>query len=100
MRFWVDQQTGQKQVTVRIEFYGIARHRAGCESIDVEAATLGDALQAAADRLPRFGTDCVDAGAPAKGFLASINGDRFTTDASTALASNDAVLILSADVGG
>jgi molybdopterin converting factor small subunit len=85
---------------IRIEFFGIARQRAGIESIDVDASTLGEALTAAADRLPEFGRACVRGTRLQPAFIANINGELFTTDPTTPLGPGDAVLILSADAGG
>jgi len=87
-------------MSVRVEFYGVARSRAGVESIDVEAETLQGAIQAAALRLPTFRRDCVDNGRLRDGYIANINGETFTRDPDAALRSGDAVLILSADAGG
>lgn len=87
-------------MTVHIEFYGIPRQRAGVGTVDVEARTLGDALHALTEQLPNFARACLANGRLQPGYLANINGDRFTSDPATPLKEGDAVLILSADVGG
>lgn len=86
---------------VRVEFYGIVRRRIGVESAKVQAATLGEALTALGRGFPDFQASCLDRGAKLRsGFLASINGRRFTNDPAEALSPTDTILILSADAGG
>ena len=87
-------------MSIRIEFYGIPKQRAGVDAIDVEAATLGEALQQLSEQLPQFADACLSEGRLQPSFLANINGENFTTDPQTPLESGDAVLILSADAGG
>jgi molybdopterin converting factor small subunit len=85
---------------VRIEFFGIARERAGVSDIHIEAGSLGDALAQAGMRLPAFAETCLSGGALAAGYVANVNGDRFVTDPDVALRPGDSVLILHADSGG
>ena len=87
-------------MSIRIEFYGIPKQRAGVDAIDVEAATLGEALQQLSEPLPQFADACLSEGRLQPSFLANINGENFTTDPRTPLAPGDTVLILSADAGG
>jgi molybdopterin converting factor small subunit len=87
-------------VAVRVEFFGIARERAGVAAIDVDACTLGDALRAAAAQLPGFGQACLENCRLQPGYLANVNGLAFTADPKMPLQDGDAVLILSADAGG
>lgn len=85
---------------VNVEFFGIPRERVGAATIEVEATTLGAALDAVGRRFPQFAASCLTDGNLAHGYLANINGRRFTTDPATPLDSGDEVMILSADVGG
>jgi molybdopterin converting factor small subunit len=87
-------------MSIRLEFYGIPRQRAGVESIEVDARSLGEALERAAAELPRFAGACLDGNRLRTGYLANVNGRRFTTDPATPLDPGDAVLIVSADAGG
>lgn len=87
-------------MSVRVEFYGIVRQRAGVESVDVEAATLGEALEQVGARLPELARHCLDKGHLRPGYLANVNGDRFTADLGTPLCAGDSVLVLSVDAGG
>lgn len=67
--------------------------------LELDADTLGELLTTLEGRLPSLG-DVVDAGRLRPSFAANLNGDRFIRDPQTRLASNDCVLILSADAGG
>ncbi len=87
-------------MSVIVEFFGIPRERAGVAMCVVEATTLSEALQAAGNKYPQFAESCLDDDTPRAGYLVNINGVLFTTNPQTALKSNDAVLFLSADVGG
>ncbi|MDA0834314.1 MAG: hypothetical protein O2955_19540 [Planctomycetota bacterium] len=85
---------------IRVEFYGIPRSRAGVDVIDIPEGTLHDVLLSLAEILPIFADECLNGPALKSGYLACINGHRFTTDGNQALIAGDALLILSADVGG
>jgi molybdopterin converting factor small subunit len=87
-------------MAIRIEFFAIPRHRAGVAEIDVEAATLGDALREVRRRLPQLDEVCLTDGRLGGGYLASLNGRDFVSDPSTPLADGDCLLILSSDAGG
>lgn len=88
-------------MTVRLEFFGIPQLRAGVPQLDVPAGTLGSLLRQAASELPEFGTSCVqNDGSLKPGYLACIDGRKFTTDPRTEVADGAAVMILSADAGG
>ncbi|MBX9626947.1 MAG: hypothetical protein K2X82_24310 [Gemmataceae bacterium] len=80
---------------VRVEFYGLARLRAGVAGAAVEAATVADALAAACP-----GLAVVRAGRVAPEYLLSVGGGRFTTNPDDALAAGDTLLVLGADAGG
>lgn len=85
---------------VTLEFFGLVRHWTGRPSLAVDAQTLGAALQLVATEFPQLIPICVCDGRLQPGFLANVNGRRFTTDPQTPLESGDSVLILSSDVGG
>ena len=74
---------------MRIELFGIARARAGTATLDVEAATLGDALAALAAR-----------GLDLEHFRFSLNGAEFVSDPGLALAPADTLVVMGAQVGG
>jgi molybdopterin converting factor small subunit len=87
-------------MSITVEFFGMARRRAGIERLDIEAATLGEALDRLADRLPDSRGEFLREGRLAAGYLASRNGRQFLSDRTAPLAEGDSLLILSADVGG
>jgi molybdopterin converting factor small subunit len=91
---------------VRVEFFGVPRTRAGVGKFDVgDLATVGDALNVLAERLPMLREDCLqpraDGGWELSAYcLANIAGRQFVRDPGTRLENNDVLLILSADAGG
>ena len=89
---------------VTVEFFGIARQRAGRTRIVVcqglESARLGDVLLAAAAELPGLADECLDGPRPRDGYLANINARRFTPDPNAPVQPGDHVLLLAADAGG
>jgi molybdopterin converting factor small subunit len=84
---------------MQVEFLGIPRERAGIEEIELDAPTLGDALEELARRYPRFG-ELVAGRRLHSSMAASLNADVFISDPATPLHTNDRLLILSADAGG
>lgn len=87
-------------MTIRVEFFGLARRNAGCAAIDVEAATLGEAIESIGGALPAVAASCFAGRTLKSGYLANLNGKRFTRDPECPLQPGDSVLILSNDMGG
>jgi len=85
---------------VRIELFGIARARAGTGAVEVDAATLGAALHALQEACPGLGPDVLVDGRLADGYLVSLNGAAFVSDAATPLDPGDSLLILGSQAGG
>ena len=85
---------------VRVEFYDVARLRAGVASVTVGAATVGDALREVALRLPALVPEVIRDGRLVEHWRASVNAARFVDDAATPLVAGDALLLLSAQAGG
>lgn len=83
-----------------IELYGVPRQRAGIDRLQVEAATLREALQAAVSLHPGLADCCTREGRLRPGYIANLNGRTFVRDDDTPLSAGDAVLLLSADAGG
>lgn len=86
--------------SIRVEFYGIPRSRAGTASVSVEVGGTRELLERLADDLPEFGRECLDNGRLRPEYLLNINGRLFTREDDRPLHPGDAVLILSADAGG
>jgi molybdopterin converting factor small subunit len=82
-----------------VEFLGVPRQRAGISELEVEAGTLGQMLDVLVTRCPGFAA-LVAHDRLHPSIAANLNGDRFVSDPTTALAADDHVLILSADAGG
>ena len=87
-------------MSVRIELYEGARQLAGIDALDVEARTLGDALQALALAHPALAGRVVDGDRLATHWRANRNGDAFVDDPDAPLTDGDTLLIVSALAGG
>jgi sulfur-carrier protein len=90
-------------MAIRVEFFGVARQRAGVASLDLPLpmpATLQDCLAALGHRFPSFERDCLEQTRLRRPFAANLGGQRFISDAAEPLADGDTLLILSADAGG
>lgn len=82
-----------------VEFFGLPRERAGVAELQIEAATLGQALEVLARRFPRLG-ELVGGGRLHPSVAANLNANAFVSDPATPLQRTDRLLILSADAGG
>lgn len=83
---------------VRVEFYGLARRRAGRAELVVEAGTVRAALEAVG--VACLGLTAIRDNRLSPEFLVSVGGTRFTADLDEPLADGAALLILGADAGG
>ena len=91
-------------MTIQVEFFGIARARAGTSQATVlpdrESATLQEILEALAQKFPDWATTCLDAGRLRDGFIVSVDGEQFVRDLQTVIFCHQSVLLLSTDAGG
>lgn len=87
-------------MSIRVEFFGIPRERAGCGSILVAGATLGEVLLAVELQIPALRPDCLGGGHLSKSCIANLDGKSFCREPETPVPQGSTVLILSADVGG
>jgi len=91
-------------MTIQVEFFGIARSRAGVSHAAVlpgrESATLQEILEALTQQFPNWATACLDAGRLRDGFIVSVDGEQFVRDPQTVISRHQSVLLLSADAGG
>jgi molybdopterin converting factor small subunit len=83
---------------IRVELFDLARRRAGRALLEVEAATLGEALRRVAETCPDLAA-LADPG-QLRLWRVSLNGERFVEDPGTPLADGDALLVMSAQSGG
>jgi molybdopterin converting factor small subunit len=84
---------------MHVEFHGIARERAGVDELELDAHTLGEALEKLSQQLPRL-RELITEGRLHPVLAANLNTDAFVRDPATALDEHDRLLILSADAGG
>jgi sulfur-carrier protein len=91
-------------MTIRVEFFGIARQRAGVGEVRLDLrsadARLGDVLGDLAGRLPEFGRELLVGGRLHESLAANLDGSRFVSDPATPIRDGQSLLILSADAGG
>lgn len=90
---------------IRVEFYGIARARAGLVSAEVEVGdcemTLADVLQSVGGAAPAFGgSELIVNGRLHSSLAANLDGQQFISDPATPIRDGQCLLILSADAGG
>lgn len=88
-------------MALTVEFYGIARLRAGTDQAVLQTPnTLGDALVELAHDFPEFANDCTEGRMLREGFRANLGGARFVSDPETPLTGDCTLLIMTADAGG
>ena len=89
---------------MRVEFFGIARQRAGISQLAISGGeheiTLGAALAQIAGRIPDFARDCLVDDRLRPSLAANLDGQRFISDPATPILDGQCLLILSADAGG
>ena len=85
---------------ITVEFFGMARQRAGRSTLTVAAATLTEVLHAIERACPQLGSLRGPDGQLAKHFLLSLDGQRFLRDVTAAVPAGTHLLLLSADAGG
>ena len=84
---------------MHVEFFGIPRERAGVSEVEVDAATVGEALAAVAERFPAL-REVITAAGLHSSIAANLNGDLFVSDPAVVLGAEDRLILLSADAGG
>lgn len=83
-----------------MEFFGVARSRAGVASVTLDADCLQEVLVQLQDQLPSLAELCIDNGELSPGWLLNINGTAFTRDLNLPLTDGDSALLMPADAGG
>ena len=84
---------------MHVEFLGIPRERAGIAEVEIDAATLGQALTVLASRFPAL-RELIADNRLHSSVAANLNGDLFVNDPNTVLGADDRLLLISADAGG
>jgi molybdopterin converting factor small subunit len=93
----LDDPTGSPEI--HVEFFGMARQLAGCESTSVNASTIADVIAVLSAQFPELAARCfVDRGLR-QHWLFNIGG-RFIRDTSVRVTPETPVLLMSADAGG
>ena len=85
---------------VTIELYGIARRRAGRESVVVEGFTLHEALVALERAAPALRGEVVEGGSLAPHWRMALDGTSFVEDGATPLVDGTRWVLLSSLAGG
>ncbi len=90
-------------MSIRVEFFGLARQRAGVGEMQIEPAAtsmrLRDVLVEVARRLPNFAA-YVCAGRLDPVLAANLDGHRFVSEPDALIEDGQSLLLLSADAGG
>lgn len=84
---------------IRVEFFDVARRRAGVALVEVPAGPLPEVLRAVAARLPNLVPEVIVDGRLDPHFRASRNGREFV-EPDDVLHEGDSLLLLSALAGG
>jgi molybdopterin converting factor small subunit len=91
-------------MAIRVEFFGIARQRAGVAELTLALprteAELGEVLGELAARVPDLGGEWIADGRLHASLTANLDGLRFISDPATVIRDGQSLLILSADAGG
>jgi molybdopterin converting factor small subunit len=91
-------------MAIRVEFFGIARQRAGAVELTLEPPgseiQLADLLKQIAEQAPRLGQTLLVGGQLHESLMVNVDGNRFVRDPETVIHDGQSVLILSADAGG
>ena len=92
-------------MSIRVEFFGIARARAGVSSAELpligNETTLVELLRLVGDATPALGdNELIVNGRLHASLTANLDGQRFVSDPATPIRDGQCLLILSADAGG
>jgi len=91
-------------MAIRVEFFGIARQRAGVAELTLALprteVALADVLDELSAHVPALGGEWIADGRLHASLTANLDGLRFVTDPATIIRDGQSLLILSADAGG
>lgn len=93
-----------EEMPIRVEFFGIARQRAGTSELLLDASTgtlpLSDVLKQVAARTPDLAQTLLIGGELHESLTVNVDGNRFVRDPATLIHDGQSLLVLSADAGG
>ncbi len=87
-------------MSVKVEFFGIPRARAGVTETTAGGHTIGDVLEELARRFPQLAQTCIEGRNLKTGYTLNLTGNCFLTDPEVPLSDGDVLLFLSLDAGG
>ena len=90
-------------MTIHIEFYGVARQRAGVASASLPLAgpvSLKSVIAHLQSAYPDFAEECLQGHSLCDNYVVNIDGHRFVRDMGTEIRDDACLLIMSADAGG
>ncbi len=87
-------------MNVTFEFFGLARRRSGCDTLQVEARSVGAALEALEKTCPGLSGSVLEGGRISPHYRLSLNAREFVTDPDRLLEDGDRLIVLSAEAGG
>ena len=85
---------------ITVELFGVPRMKVGRPAVELEAATVGDALTTLETRFPALRDAVLRDGQLLPSYIASINARKFVRDPRTPLQEGDVLLLMSATSGG
>jgi len=84
---------------IQVEFYGVARRLAGCDTLPVKAGTVAELIAALSVQCPQLAAHCFKGTQLRPHWIFNVAG-RFVREAEEPLAADTPVLLMSADAGG
>jgi len=84
---------------IQVEFFGMARQLAGCETTTVTAQTVAEVIAKLSERYPELASRCFDQGTLNPSWIFNVDGS-FVRDGSQPVPSGSSILLMSADAGG
>ncbi len=84
---------------IQVEFFGMARQLAGCETTTVAARTVADVIAKLSNEFPELASRCFDEGTLRPSWIFNVDGS-FVRDGTARVSSSSPVLLMSADAGG
>ncbi len=95
--------TVTRSMSIHVEFFGVARQRAGVAAVDIPAGgplRLATVLALLSERFPALADECFERGRLRRGYICNVDGNRFVNASETSLDAGSTLLIMPADAGG